>query len=93
MFGISVGREHHSEYRFFLDLSCIGSNESGWDHMDGESASLQLSCYCADHSQLSRDSFSEDECFVALRNDSSPTIQCILGFQNLFVIEKKNFHV
>jgi hypothetical protein len=22
---------------FFLDLSCIGSNESAWDHMDGES--------------------------------------------------------
>jgi hypothetical protein len=33
MFGISVCREYR-----FLDLSCIGSNGLGRDHMDGESA-------------------------------------------------------
>ena len=63
MFRSSVCRDYQLEH-LFLDLSCIGSKESGWDHVDGVSASLPLSCYCEDHCQLSRASFSDDECFT-----------------------------
>jgi hypothetical protein len=88
MFGISVCRDHQLEYRFWTFRILVPTNRDETTWM-AKLTSLPLSRYCADHSQLSRASFSVDECFTASRNDSSPTIQCILCFQNLFVSYRK----